>query len=97
MPRTELLGDRNGKAIAHPHAETNDHEIHGTRGAHRSQRIHTQIMPDNDRIDHTVKLLEKQAEQKRHRKSQYQPHGAAFCHIFFHKYNHIPFSVYKVE
>lgn len=62
---SKFLSYRNGKAVAHSHAETNNHEIDGTGGAYCRQCLNPQILSHNNRIHHVVKLLKQHAKQHR--------------------------------
>ena len=62
---TKTLGDRDGKATAHAHAETDDEKVDGSGGTDGGEGIHTQKLSNDDGIYQTVELLKEHTHQKR--------------------------------
>lgn len=80
----EALCDRNRKATAQAEAEADDQKGDGARGTDRGERTGAEHAPDDDRVDHRIKLLENVAEKQRDGKAENQLHRRAVRHFFRH-------------
>ena len=65
IPRSKLLCHGNTEPSATSVAEPQDKEYHRCAGPYRSQRINTQKLSNDCRIDKRVRLLQQIAKQKR--------------------------------
>ena len=79
--RAEALCNRDGQSRAGTHAEAQNQELQRAHRAHCGQRVHPQILTDDDAIGHAVKLLEEVAENQRQRKSKNMLRRTAEGHI----------------
>ena len=63
FPGPHPLGHRDGKAVAHPHAEADDEKVDGAGGAHRRQGLGPQQLAHDHGVHQIIKLLEQHAAQ----------------------------------
>ena len=84
----EFLRDRNDKAVADADAEAEDKEIDRAGRADARQRVDAEIAPDDERIDHIIKLLEQQPAEQGQQEAEDQLHRRADGQVFYGAFLH---------